>query len=166
MFASRDDLLKRSDAHRLAQLAVPSDRQILDDAALRLAITGGSLAAYSVDDRQTIALALAAIDIALADADALILSYGIPSDSPSTLLPRLATTIALYYLYGADRVTEDMQKAYGSCLFTLKSHAAGAINLGAPLTIATLGPVDDGVELTSSPSRYGGSAASSPAEDW
>ena len=66
-----------------------------------------------------LALALEAIDKALADADALILSYGIPATVQTTLLARLASTVALYYLQGAERMTDDVRKAYDGVIDTL-----------------------------------------------
>ena len=87
-FASRSDLLARSNARRLAQLAVPADMDMVPDEALRAAIAGSDLSAFSQAEQAALALALEAIDKALADADALILSYGIPDTVQTTLLAR------------------------------------------------------------------------------
>jgi phage gp36-like protein len=156
MFASRADLLARSNASRLSQLAIPADRNMVDEAALRLAIDDGNLSAYSADDVESLTLAMAAIDNALADADALILSYGIPDTVQTSLLARMCSTIALYYLQGAERMSDDVQKAYDATIKMLEQHAKGLINL-IPSIIAEPGP-GMGAEITSNPTRYGGAA--------
>lgn len=129
MFANRADLLARSNARRLAQLSVPADMGMVPDDMLRAAISGGSLSGFSESDRIALGLALDAIDKALADADALILSYGIPSNVQTTLLARLSSTVALYYLQGSERMTEDIQKQYDATIKTLNMHSNGALNL-------------------------------------
>ena len=152
-FATRADLLARSNACRLAQLAVPADRDMVPDDALRVAIAGGDLSAYTPTERIALTEALDAIDKALADADALILSYGIPETVQTTLLARLASTVALYYLQGAERMTDDVQKAYEGVIATLKAHARNDLNLipAAPDPER----FDDIAFIEASPSRYG-----------
>lgn len=154
-FATRSDLLKRANARRLAQLAVPSDRAMIDDDSLRIAIDEGNLTSYSTDDQASIALALDAIDNALADADALILSYGIPATVQTTLLARLASTIALYYLQGLERMTDSVQKAYDGAVDMLKNHARGLISLIPFEPPVTIEDSWAGAEIESEPSRYG-----------
>lgn len=153
-FASRTDLLARSNARRLAQLSVPADMDMVPDEALRMAIGGSDLSAFSQAEQDALALALNAIDEALADADALILTYGIPDTVQTTLLARLASTVALYYLQGAERMTEDVRKAYDGVIETLKAHARGDLDL---VPAAPTDPVlsDDLVVIESKPSRYG-----------
>ncbi len=152
-FASRSDLLARSNARRLAQLAVPADMDMVPDEALRAAIAGSDLSAFSQAEQAALALALEAIDKALADADALILSYGIPDTVQTTLLARLASTVALYYLQGAERMTDDVRKAYDGVIDTLKAHSRGDLDL---VPAAPTDPVlsDDLVIIASQPSRY------------
>src|SRR3989338_8958947 len=112
MFATRSDLLARSNARRLAQLAVPADVVMPPEDALRIAIDGGSLDGYTQAEQSALTLALDAIDKALADANELIVGYGIPATAQSPLIARLCSTIALYYLQGAERMTDDVNKAY------------------------------------------------------
>lgn len=153
-FATRADLLSRSNARRLAQLAVPADLAMVPDDALRAAIEGGDLSSYSEADQAALALALDAIDKALGDAQALLQSYGIPASVHSTLLARLASTVALYYLQGAERMTEDMQKAYDAVLKTLGDHSKGLLNL-LPDDAAEPAPVqNDAAFIVSGRSRY------------
>lgn len=161
-FATRSDLLARSNARRLAQLAVPADVAMVPDDALRVAVAGGDLAGYPAEDQAALVLALDAIDQALNDADALILSYGIPATVQTTLLARLTSTVALYYLQGAERMTEDVRKAYEGVVDTLKSHARGDVNLIPPAPTDPA-PSGDLVVIESAPSRYGSTAT---AEDW
>lgn len=153
-FASRADLLARSNARRLAQLAVPADLAMPPDDGLRVAIAGGDLSHYAPADQAALAAGLAAIDQALADADALMASYGIPAPVQTTLLARLGSTIALYYLQGAERMTKEVQDAYDAAVALLAKHAAGQLSL------IPAGPTDplpsaDLVVIASQPSRYG-----------
>lgn len=157
-FASRADLLARSSALRLAQLAVPTDVEMVPDEALRLAITDGPWRSYPAAVQEGITLALQAIDAALQDADALIQSYGIAATVHSTLLARLASTIALYYLQGAERMTDDVRRAYEGAVSTLKAHARGEVSL-VPATLAEPASSDDAVTIISAPRRYGAAAA-------
>lgn len=153
-FATRADLLARSNARRLAQLAVPADLPMPPDEALRVAIVGGSLSSYSGADQVSLTEALATIDKVLADADALILSYGIPATVQTTLLARLASTIALYYLQDAEGMTKEMADAFAGVVGTLKAHARGDINL-APAAPTDPVPETDQVIIESAPGRYG-----------
>lgn len=152
-FASRSDLLARSNARRLAQLAVPADMDMVPDDALRAAVAGSDLSAFTPAQQEALALALEAIDKALADADALLLSYGIPATAQTTLLARLASTVALYYLQGAERMTDDVRKAYDSVIDTLKAHSRGDLGL---VPAAPTDPVlpDDLAMIESPPRRF------------
>lgn len=153
-FATRSDLLARSNARRLAQLAVPADRDMVSHEALRLVIAGGDLSEYSEVDQESLTLALDAIDKALDDADALILSYGIPATVLTTLLARIASTIALYYLQNAEKLDKSETSAYEAAISTLKSHATGMINLipPAPGTPEIEGDV---ISISSNRPRFG-----------
>lgn len=153
-FASRADLLARSNARRLANLAVPADMDMVPDEALRAAIAGSDLGIFTPADQAALALALEAIDKALADADALILSYGIPNTIQTTLLARLASTVALYYLQGAERMTDDVRKAYDGVIDTLKAHSRGDLDL-VPAAPTDPAPSGDLVIISSRPGRYG-----------
>lgn len=153
-FATRADLLARSNARRLAQLAVPADMAMVPDEALRVAIAGGDLSTYTPADQVALAAALGAIDDALGDADALILSYGIPATVQTTLLARLASTIALYYLQGAERMTKEVQQAYDAAVAMLNKHASGQLNL-IPAAPTDPLPSSDLVVIESRPGRYG-----------
>ena len=155
-FATRTFMLNRVNAARLAQLACPADRDMVDDEAIRIAIAGGDLSGYSEADQTTISLALDAIDAALADADALIMTYGIPETVQTTLLARIASTIALYYLQGVGRMTDDVQKAYEGVIDTLKSHSKGVLSLIPPDPALTVSDALAGAEISSGSSRYSG----------
>jgi phage gp36-like protein len=163
-FATRADLLARSNARRLAQLAVPADRDMVPHDALRAVIAGGDLAAYSADDQASLTLALDAIDKALNDADALILSYGIPATVQTTLLARLASTIALYYLQNTEKLDKAEVSTYDAAIATLKSHARGDLNL---IPASPTDPVIEGdvISISSNQQRYGANASVSGG-DW
>jgi phage gp36-like protein len=161
-FATRADLLARSNARRLAGLVVPSDVDMVPDDALRVAITGGDLSVYSAADRAALDLALEAMDNALGDADELLQSYGLPAFAQSSLLSRLASTVAMYYLQGAERLTDDVRKSYEGVVDTLKAHSRGDINL-VPAAPTDPVPSEDVAFIASNPGRYG---RSWPMEDW
>ncbi|WP_435626978.1 phage protein Gp36 family protein [Candidatus Ferrigenium straubiae] len=161
-FATRADLLARSNARRLAQLAVPADVDMPPDDALRVAVAGGDLSGYTVAQQASLTLALDAIDKALGDAEELVISYGIPAGTQTPLLARLTSTIALYFLQGAERMTDDVSKAYDGAIATLKAHARGELNL-VPVAPAVPPLPADQVLMESAPRRYGGQQ---PAGDW
>lgn len=164
-FATRSDLLARSNARRLIQLAVPTDVEMPPDDALRIGIAGGDVSIFTLAEQASLTLALDAIDNALADANDLITSHGIPDTATSTLLARLASTIALYYLQGAERMTDQVSKAYDDAVAKLRQHAKGEINL-LPFTAAEIALPEDQVLVSSSPRRYGSTAPDSGwAED-
>jgi phage gp36-like protein len=165
MFATRSDLLARSNARRLAQLAVPADVGMVPDDALRIAIAGGNLSAFTAADQASLTLALDAIDKALADANELIVSYGIPATAQSTLIARLCSTIALYYLQGAERMTDDVTKAYEGAVATLKSHARGEVSL-LPAVPSATPLLEDQVLFVSDTRRYGTGAGAVPPGGW
>ena len=153
-FATRADLLARSNAQRLAQLSVPTDMDMVPNDALRVAIAGGDLSGYSAAEQLVLAASLATIDKALGDADALILSYGIPPAVQTTLLARLASVIALYYLQGAERLDKQDAVAYDGAIATLKAHARGDMNL-IPAAPSDPVPSSDMAVIESRPGRYG-----------
>ncbi|WP_035384003.1 phage protein Gp36 family protein [Ferriphaselus sp. R-1] len=153
-FATRSDLLARSNARRLAQLAVPADVQMPPDDALRVAIAGGDLSALTSEEHASVTLALSAIDGALVDAAEVLVSYRIPTTASSPLIARLCSTIALYYLQGAERMTDEVKVAYEASIGMLRSHARGDLNL-LPVTVAEAALPEDQVILSSSPRRYG-----------
>lgn len=162
-FATRTDLLARANARRLAQLAIPADRDMVPHEALRAVINGADLSSYTMQDQASLTLALDAIDKALADADAVILSFGIPATVQTTLLARLCSTIALYYLQGAEHMDKPETAAYEAAIAMLKAHARGDNNLipldpNAPV-------VEDTAIITSNQQRYDAHASVSLG-DW
>lgn len=161
-FATRADLLARTNARLLAQLAVPADVEMPPDEALRVAINGGDLSQFTTEERAALTLALEAIDKALADADALILTYGIPNTVQTSLLARLSSTVALYYLQGAARMTDEVRQGYEAVIAALKSHARGESNLIPPAPEA---PVISGdvITITSNSQRY---LSGATEQDW
>lgn len=162
-FATRSDLLERADARRLAQMAVPSDREMPPVEALRVAIGGGDLTGYSTADQASLIYALSAIDQALADADELIQSYGVPASVQTPLLARLASTIALFYLQGDERQSKDITSAYDGAIRTLREHANGTLNL-IPASPADPASEVDACTITSGRARYG--VAATADGDW
>ena len=108
-FASRTDLVARANIRRIAQLAAPADMDMVPVDMLRIAIDGGDLSGYPSEDQDAITIALDTIDKCLSDADALLMTYDIPETAQSTLLARLASTVALYYLQQGEQMTDAVQ---------------------------------------------------------
>lgn len=157
IFATPADLLARGSANRIAQLACPTDMPMPPEASVRSVLEGGDVAGFPADDRPALAAALETVTQALGDADSLILSYGVPDTAVTPLVKRLATTAALYYLQGAERMTQELQRMYDAVLTTLKAHSRGELNL-VPAD-PTAPPVsDDLVVIDSAPRRFGGIA--------
>jgi phage gp36-like protein len=151
MFATRADLLTRINARRLAQLAVPADHEMPDDEqALRAAIEAGDPAA-APGFEETLRAALATLDKALSDASALLISYGIPAEIRTQLLVRLCCTVAIYYLYDAERMTDDVRRAYEAVLKLLDRWRAGELPGLVPSEPGELG---GGAEIISGRRRY------------
>ncbi|MDR3087274.1 MAG: DUF1320 domain-containing protein [Azoarcus sp.] len=152
MFATRADLLARCSALRLAQLAVPTDHAFPgDEQLLREAIVGADISDHPASEQEAVTLALEAIDKALADADALLISYGIPPEVQTAILARFSSTVAYYYLQGAERMTKDAQDAYDAVLKLLDRYAKGQL--------PGLVPDEDGMPggmatVVSGPPRY------------
>lgn len=164
-FATRADLLKTVNVHKLGQLAVPTDMAMPDEEILRVAIVGGDLGEFTEFDQDLIDLALVNIDQALVDASELIVSYGIPANAVSTLITRYTAQVTVYLLAASqDSVTEQLLAAYNSVIKQLQMHARGEINL-LPDTSAT--PItDDVITITSAPSRYIPTANGNDLDEW
>lgn len=159
MFATRQDLLGRSNARRLAQLAVPADVAMVPLDAVRVALTGGSLSGFDAETQASLALAMHAIDNALGDADALLTSYSVPATATSPVLTRMACTVAMYYLQGAERLEKSDAQAYDGVIRLLNQHQRGEIDLVPAATGGTTTTTDDVAFIESSPGRYGVSRA-------
>jgi len=153
-FATRHDLIARSNARRVAQLAFPADMDMAADEMLRVALDEGDLSVYPEADQAALAIALDTIDKCLADADALLVSYGIPPTVQTTLLARLASTVAMYYLQQGERMTEDTLSAYESVIDLLKQHSKGTIDL-VPNTDDQESTADGFAQIESAPPRFG-----------
>ncbi|MCQ8116104.1 phage protein Gp36 family protein [Methylomonas rosea] len=165
-FATRADLLARTNARRLAQLAVPADMGMPPEDALRVAIDGGDLTGYTSAEQTALAAALDAIDTALADADQVLISAGVPDGTQTSLLARMVSTIALFYLQGAERMTAEVQRAYDGVMDMIKMFKRGELDLVPAPPPGPLDPVvsDDLVQFESASRRYGGTSA--VIEDW
>ncbi len=156
-FATRQDLLARTNARRLAQLAVPADLPMVTLEAMRAAIESDDLSGYDAATQSGLALAISAIDKALIDADALIVSYGIPANVTSSALTRIACTLAMYYLQGAERFQKEDAIAYDGAIKLLTQHARGEVTLAPPAQNSTSGAANgtlDTAVVMSSQRRY------------
>lgn len=166
-FATRADLLSRSNSMRLAQLATPTDVPMIPDSALRTAISGGGISQFSPEEQTGLLLALDRIDAALSDADSLMVSYGIPATVHTPILTRFACTLALYYLQGTEQMTDDVRRAYEGVLSSLTAHSTGKISLLPSVPDASVAAASgsSGSVVFSSPLRYGRGAATPGDED-
>lgn len=168
MFATRQDLLTRSNARRLAQLVVPTDLAMVQLDVMRTALTGGSIASEPSDVKAAVAEALSAIDHALTDAHELIVGYGVPTTAISATLTRMCCTVALYYLQGAEGLDKTDGMAYDGVIKLLEQHKRGLIDL-TPSTDTGTGTTtsDDSADMVvmeSSPGRFGVSTSTTDYE--
>jgi len=153
-FATRHDLLARSNATRIAQLAVPADKD-MPGVTLRAAIDGVDLSAHTDVDQEIITLALDTLDKCLADADALLISYRVPADARSTLLARMASTVAIYYLHQGEKMRDDVQAAYDDVIDKLKQFSKGLLDLLPPDYDNGQNDIGGNPMIESTPPRYG-----------
>lgn len=165
-YATLADLLARCNTRRLFQLAVPADRTMPSDEALRVAVAGGDLSPFGAEVAETLGLALDTIAQALADAGDQVMARGIPPDFRSPLLARLTANIAFYYLQGAEKLTESAEKGYKAALAELAAHSRGDTNLVMP----NASVVEDDVDIQARPYRPYSGAYGHPGlvsfEDW
>ena len=157
ILATRQDLFLRSNAQRLAQLSVPTDRQMMPDFAFRDAIVGNDISVYSAYDQESLVMSMGVIDSALIDAEATVFSYGVAQTAKSSLLTRITTTIALHML-GDDTVIKDFEWAQKM----LEGHSKGMLSLVKP-EISPLPVVGDVAIIASNSPRYG---RDTPFNDW
>lgn len=165
-YATRADLLARTNARRLAQLAVPADVAMVGLDVMRAAFGGGDLGVLDEATQKAVDLALLAVDNALADADTLMQSYGVPATAANTMLTRMACTLAMYYLQNGEKLTKDDAMAYDGVLRLLGQYRRGEIDLtpGAPTDPAE--PEGDLVSISSAPGRYGAADVDEPTGGW
>ncbi|WP_180131891.1 phage protein Gp36 family protein [Rhodoferax sp. BLA1] len=159
-YATRADLLARTNARRLAQLAVPADVAMVPLEVMRAALDGSATGTLDTATAQAVALALQAVDKALGDADALMQSYGVPATATGTMLTRIACTLAMYYLQGAERLEKDEISAYDGVISLLKQYRRGEIDLTPGVPADPAEPEGDLVSMESAPARYGSSGES------
>lgn len=159
LFATRKDLLDRSDVDLLTQLIVPTDREmVFSPELLRLVVEGeagldGEAAQdYTEEERQSIALALQVMDKALADASELVGGYGFTAAQSSPLLARVTSIIALYFLHGHHHIPEHIERQFNVQLKLLEKMASGQIKAGLPTDPVT---PEDAIQITSERRRYG-----------
>lgn len=157
LFATRKDLLDRSDVDLLTLLVVPTDREMVwSPELLRLAIMQGlesaAAADYTDEERESTRLALEVLDKALADASELVGGYGFAPAQASPLLARLTSIIALYFLYGHHQIPEHMERQFAAQLKLLDKMAAGQIKAGVAVEPAV---PEDAIQITSERRRYG-----------
>ncbi|WP_310609827.1 phage protein Gp36 family protein [Limnohabitans sp.] len=170
MFATRQDLLTRSNAQRLAQLAVPADMAMVPLDVMRTALTGGSTDTEPADVQVAVAAALATIDQALTDAHELIVSYGIATDTPATaVLTRMCCTLAIYFLQSSERLEKTDAMGYDGVVKLLMQHKNGTLDLtsNAGTTGAGSDATDNVLVMCSQPSRFGADDNDDDGnEDW
>lgn len=158
-YATRADLLARTNAQRLAQLAVPADVAMVPLEVMRAAFSGGGAGELDPATQQAVDLALEAVDHALADADVLMQSYGVPATASNTMLTRMACTLAMYYLQGGEGLSKDDAMAYDGVLRLLGQYRRGEIDLTPGVIVDPAVPEGDLVSIESAPGRYGTSGA-------
>lgn len=165
-YATRADLLARTNARRLAQLVVPADVAMVELDVMRAAFSGGDIGTLDEATQAAVDLALQAADNALADASTLMQSYGVSATATNTMLTRMACTLAMYYLQGGEGLAKDDAMAYDGVMRLLGQYRRGEIDLtpGEPADPAE--PEGDLVNITSAPGRYGAAAVDDTTGGW
>ena len=164
-YTTRTDLLARASANRVAQLACPTDMPMARLSAVRAVLEGAPVESYPEADRPALTGALAAVDGAISAACSQIESYGVPADASTPLLTRLATTLAMYYLQGAERMTPELQKQYDAVVAMLRAHNKGEIML-VPSSAPDPTQTDGVAQIESGARRYGGNVPITSLWDW
>lgn len=125
----------RFEADFVAQRAAPEGQRVTGE-LLRLTIAGGDRSAYGAEDIAAADAALARINDALSDADAIIDGYladqyTLPLDPVPRLIKRYACDIARYLLWGAAAVKDgEEERAYNNALTMLRQTRDGKLTLG------------------------------------
>ncbi|WKE65070.1 DUF1320 domain-containing protein [Gallaecimonas kandeliae] len=146
-YISRSDLAKSPGARELAQVATPEQEAVVDADLMQASLTGADRSAWSADEIAVADQALAVIDAAVVDADAVIDGYLAPRGYlPLDPVPGIVTTwaraITRYQLH-KDRVggekDDPIVRAYRDALALLQQTAAGKFSLGLGDTTAPAG---------------------------
>lgn len=150
-YITASDLLTRSSAEELAQLADRSVPRIVTADLLSAAVAGADLSGWSEDEQSAAADALAVVAQAIDDAQSMIdgylaSRYITPLPTPPAAVQRLACDMARYYLY-ADNATEAIQKRYDAAIAFFRDVSAGKVTLGAEVEASQ--PVSGTVHVAS-----------------
>ncbi len=146
------DLAERPGARELAQVATPEHKRIVDDALMDATLRGASRDAWSAEQQTDADEAMARIQAAAVEADALIdghlakRGYALPLAPVPTLVTSWARAITRYMLHksrvsmeGTDPIVRD----YRDALKLLQLTAEGKFSLGADDVVATGGASTD-----------------------
>lgn len=133
-YTTATELLTRYDAEEIAQRVDRSIPRIVTGAMLVDVAASADLSQYTSEELAQAAVAMTVIDRAIKDAgdtiDSFISSrYRLPITPVPTILERMASEIARYFLYD-DQVTEVIKARYDACVKQLGNVQAGKVQLG------------------------------------
>lgn len=160
-YLSAAQLAERPGPRELAQVATPEAYAIVPDALMLATLTGADRSAWSVQEIEAADAALARIDSALVDADAVIdgylaVRYPLPLASVPPVVTGWARAIVRYKLH-ANRVSEEKSdpilRDYRDALKFLAAVQEGKFSLGAADPVVTAPETD--VRFESAPSVFG-----------
>ena len=157
------DLAERPGAKELAQVATPEHKRIADTALMDATLRGGDRSSWTAEDQADADAAMARIQDAVVEADALIDGFLAKRGYPLPLapVPKLVTgwsrSIARYLLHKSRISLESndpIVRDYRDALKLLQLTADGKFSLGADDTVATGGSSTD-VRFSHAPQVFG-----------
>lgn len=151
-YITPSDLAERPGAKELAEVATPEHKRIADTALMDATLRGGDRSSWSADDQADADAAMARIQDAVAEADALIDGFLAKRGYPLPLspVPKLVTgwsrSIARYLLHKSRISLESndpIVRDYRDALKLLQLTADGKFSLGGDDVVATGGSSTD-----------------------
>ena len=146
------DLAERPGARELAEVATPEHKRIVDTALMDATLRGGDRSSWPAEDQVDADAAMARIQDAVAEADALIdgflakRGYTLPLAPVPKLVTGWSRAIARYLLHKSRISLESndpIVRDYRDALKLLQLTADGKFSLGADDTVATGGSSTD-----------------------
>ncbi|MBI1626954.1 gp436 family protein [Comamonas suwonensis] len=146
------DLAERPGAKELAEVATPEHKRIVDTALMDATLRGGDRSSWTAEDQADADAAMARIQDAVAEADALIdgflakRGYTLPLAPVPKLVTGWSRSIARYLLHKSRISMESndpIVRDYRDALKLLQLTADGKFSLGADDTVATGGSSTD-----------------------
>lgn len=157
-YATPSDLLERFDAAEIAQRCDRGIPRLVNGDLLMAVAKSADLSAYTDDESARAHEALALVQRALQDASDTINTYlsgrySMPLATVPSVLSRVASELARYYLYD-DQVTDAIKTRYDANIKWLEGVSKGTVALGVESASGAQPVSNAGAELVSSGSVW------------